>query len=357
MNSFDDQHSHIRALLHALDGMAAGPARTMVLEQFLHEICVSNPFASTLIASVLKAIYPNDVTLIAEALATRVPQQGSHATIMTEKQVDVDILLLTVKENEFLACLSAFGVAVGVPSVTLAHDCEVWRAEHSGVSYAIAIIGDDGNVESAIAMGKLWSFVQFKAAIMVGMAAGVRGKTKLGDVVFGSTILAYEFQRMTETGPKYQPKVYSPAGRLLQRLPTLTQVSPDWSKNTTYDLLEAVGFEGIADSEEEQLDPEWRTKIHTGAILAGGKLIEDGSLPQMRDDLHARVLAAEMEGAGFAAVCDNERVPWVVVRGVADYGEPQRRKSWQFPATFIACRLVRDAIPLGRLPVIDTSHL
>jgi nucleoside phosphorylase len=84
-------------------------------------------------------------------------------------------------------------------------------------------------------------------------------------------------------------------------------------------------------------------------ILAGGKLLEDGSLPRRADEAHARIMAAEMDGAGFAAACEQQRRPWVVVRGIADYGEPDRRKHWQYPATFVAARYVRDALRLRRL--------
>jgi nucleoside phosphorylase len=78
-----------------------------------------------------------------------------------------------------------------------------------------------------------------------------------------------------------------------------------------------------------------------GVILAGGKLLEDGSLPKMRKTFHDRTRAAEMEGGGFAAACNEFSWRWMVFRGIADFGEPERVKGWQFPATVAAALVVR----------------
>lgn len=331
--------------------------RPMLVEALLDRLCSVDARVANAVHAVLSADTESPVaTELAEALRRRIDESDPPDTPAAPRTQDgryaVDVLLLTVKENELRACLDVFGVAGGTTSLMFRDQAELWTATHSGITYGIANVGTDGNVESAIEVGKLWSHVSFQAAVLIGMAAGVRGQTALGDVIVASSVLAYEFQRMTKDGPVYRPKPYAPASREIKRVLTIGQVQPGWAKDVCEQLLASPNFEGVGPEEPEQLDATWRPRVRQGALLAGSKLIEDGSLPQMKEDIHDRILGAEMEGAGFAAACVSERIPWVIVRGVADYGEPQRRKPWQYPATFAAAALVRDAIPTGRLPLV-----
>ena len=87
----------------------------------------------------------------------------------------------------------------------------------------------------------------------------------------------------------------------------------------------------------------------------------------MKEEINDRGLAAEMEGAGFAAACTARRIPFLVVRGIADYGdedvltlvdgsEVRRGKSWQIPSTYAAAAYVRDMVITGRMPLIADAR-
>lgn len=69
----------------------------------------------------------------------------------------------------------------------------------------------------------------------------------------------------------------------------------------------------------------------------------------MRNEHHDRVRAIDMESAGFAAACDEQRLPWLVVRGIADAVDEDRDDAWQFGSTFVAARYVRDGLKVGVL--------
>jgi nucleoside phosphorylase len=47
----------------------------------------------------------------------------------------------------------------------------------------------------------------------------------------------------------------------------------------------------------------------------------------MREEYHDRVLAGEEEGSGFASMCDETNVPWLVFRGISDYGDVDRKQT------------------------------
>jgi nucleoside phosphorylase len=53
---------------------------------------------------------------------------------------------------------------------------------------------------------------------------------------------------------------------------------------------------------------------------------------------HDRVRAAEMEGSGFASICDEYAIPWLVFRGISDFGDPDKPDSdiWRTTAVLAA---------------------
>lgn len=260
------------------------------------------------------------------------------------KQVRVDVLLLAVKKVEFRACLRSLQIPKGRAGVSLGSDVEYWPQDFGGVKYGVAMIGSDGNVESAIEVGKLLSEIDARVFVLVGMAAGVRKAIGLGDVVVASNVIDYETAVLQPDRTIYRPKTYAPRLRSLQRIHTLAQVDPDWGARVQNEMR--------AHLESGEQIPERPPEVKVGVVLAGSKLIEsDEALVQLANALHGRTLAAEMEGAGFALACLNEGVNWFVVRGIADFAQKRRPKNYQFAATFAAAAFVRDAIASGRLGV------
>jgi nucleoside phosphorylase len=345
------RRAEIAALCAALDGWRDEEGRELVVESLLDVLVEFAPQVAQIAGTLLAA--QADPSAQEWGRTIREMVEVYEGGLMSQsKELSVDVLILTIKWTELQACLAAFGVDPGDSSTEVADD-EVWTVSFNDVSYAIAFVSMAGNVESSIRVGELWSLIDFRAAILVGMAAGVKREVKLGDIVVSESVIAYEFQRMTTNGPVFAPRSYRPPIRRIRRVKTMAQIEPGWSQRVIGEILTCPQFKGIDKTEREKLDLSTPLEIHTGGILAGGKLIEDGTLPDMREELDDRVLAAEMEGAGFAVMCGERNIKWLVIRGVADYGERNRRKSWQFPATYAAAAFVRDAIPNGRLPIFD----
>lgn len=267
----------------------------------------------------------------------------------SSKRARIDVLLLAVKKVEFRACLRSLQIPEGRAGVSLGADVEYWPQDFAGVKYGVAMIGSDGNVESAIEVNKLLAEVDAKVFVLVGMAAGVRKSIGLGDVVVASHVIDYETAVLRPDRTIHRPKTYTPRLRSLQRIPTLAQVDPDWGARVQNEMR--------AHLEPGEQIPDKLPEVKVGVVLAGSKLIEsDDALLQLSEALHVRTLAAEMEGAGFAHACLNEGINWFVVRGIADFAQKRRPKNYQFAATFAAAAFVRDAIASGRLGVkLDPS--
>lgn len=261
----------------------------------------------------------------------------------------VDCLIITVKEVELEAVLAAFGKSAGEPDDRVAGGRALRFARHSGVRYGISAVGVDGNTESAIAFGRLFEVLRPSSAVLIGMAGGVEGEVGIGDVVVTEHVYAYDFRRVSVEGdiPRFKTSTVSPP--LIREAEFHGLNDREWASNVVEELRQVIDS-GLYDTKGGR-KPRigWKPKVKRGGILAGGQLIEDGSLPGFAKSLHDRVKAAEMEGAGFAAAASEVDIPWLVLRGIADHGNPKRRKGWQFGATFVAAAYLRDAVSAGSL--------
>ena len=327
-------------------------SRDLLLEVLLSRLLSHAPDTAKLVASVLRARGDQVGKSLGEQLHLRVGEYEGRELDAPAARLVVNYLILTIKAVEYSACLRAFGVAEGAPKVDLGNGLEVALVTVDGASFAIGMAGPSGNVESAIVLGGLCALIDFEASILVGMAAGVRGEVNLGDVVVAEEVLAYEYAEMTLEGPLLAPRSYGAPNRMIRRVGTLQEAAPAWAREisrSTLDIManepeSAVALSEWPVEEDERLDANWRPHERRGVILAGAKLFEDGSLPRMRAEYHARVKAVEMDGAGYAAASVEKSKPWLVIRGIADYGEPGRRKHWQFPATYAASLYLRQVL-------------
>jgi len=351
------------ALFEALERMDS-PARMILAEELLDLLAQDFPLAARAAGVLLaKASSADGRRLGLEVLRrlnqspeASLRQEIAHA--LSEANADVgpvqvDVLLLTIKDVEQIACLRAFGIPSGVEPVPLTGGAEAYLCTHDGVRYAIGLVGTDGGTESALGLGRLLLGVKTGLAILVGMAAGVRGPVHVGDVVVAEEVWAVDFEVLKADGPHSpRPKTYRPTSSIAVHLPTFRNMDPTWAHRVSQEVRDWAARDPLCEIPED-MDEDWKPAWKPGVIFAGSRLVEDGSLPGRRRDEHARLLAAEMEGHGFAAACHfgRERLDWLVFRGVADYGEPERVKDWQFAATYAAAALVRDAIARGRIDV------
>lgn len=267
----------------------------------------------------------------------------------------VDVIVLAVKEVELIACLRAFGVASGSRPSVMPGGLEVYFLESDGLSIALAWVGTDGNVESAMKSAALFAILGARLAVLVGMAAGVVGKMELGDVAVSEAVWAADFEVLKKKGSIPKPKTYPVAGRVLTGLTAMRNIDPFWGARVSDEVRKWATLEPELCTLPEDLPEDWRPKFKTGVIFAGSRIVQDGSLPRKRQEQHERLIAAEMEGAGFAAACDERRasLDWVVIRGVADFGKTPRPKDWQFVSTYAAAALLRDGLRLERFGLRD----
>lgn len=345
--------SRLREGIEELCRTGEGPGLQIILEQLLAVLEDERPSDARVAALALRT-QGGSLKRMADDLLARLPDEPN--TIKPISRVHVDYLILTIKPVERRAFLRAVGGEQHRADV--GHGREIVLCESNGMRFGVAHSGIAGNVTTAVLIGSMIPVIECKGAALVGTAGGVSGKTRVGDVVVSETVIDYEFQRMAKDGPRYMPRARGPREAVYSQAEILIDEQPGWAQDVA-EKLRRLNFGLRAD----EIDDSSRLKfasyepaVKLGAILAGAKLLEDGSLPKMSRVLSDRARAAEMEGAGFAAVCEAWDKPWVVVRGVADVGEEDRDKLWQFTASYAAARCLIDGLA-QRTITLDPERL
>lgn len=236
------------------------------------------------------------------------------------------VAVITVVHPEHEAAMRAFGMtdANRVPGDGGLCFETTYQTRHSDhIRLILSPIGEAGNDASASLAKELKSRFKPKFMFLCGIAAGVRGKNKIGDIV-----ISREIVDTTEKIAK--------GGKLLPR-PDITRPLEGVMK------MNAAGQVELADlhSRFKQLFPDpikpSRRKakeykqfvanepsVHEAAIVSDNVLLRDPSvLAHVAETIHEQARAGEMEAAGFVKVCQGAypAIPWYVARGISDFGD------------------------------------
>lgn len=169
-----------------------------------------------------------------------------------------------------------------------------------------------------------WSCL--KAVIMVGIAFGLYDDNKdqhIGDVLIASEIIPYENQRLGKGNTKYRGK----------RL---------YANHIFLDAIKIIK----ADWKEYNLYTE-RTKVEICPLLSGEKLVDN---LEYRNKLKSEFVDArggEMEGIGIAAAANNAGKPWLLLKGICDFGDGNKstdKENRQACAAYLAAKVCELAL-------------
>jgi nucleoside phosphorylase len=333
----------LAGLLAALPNLH-GDAQRMAVDAILYNLESTAPQVARIVGAVVSALDEP----ARKAIEERFTGYDGNLPLADAKTSLVDCLILTIKEVEWRAALAAFDVPMA--SFTHVDDQTVHFFERDGLRYAIAPVGVDGNTESAIMFGRYYEALHPRAAVLVGMAGGVLGKVKPGDVVVAKHVHAYDFRKLTEDGTLPRTKTYNVPDRVARKAESMLVFERSWFRDVVENLRNVLSTDAYASKGSVVPKEGWEPQVTAGDVLAGGSLIEDGSLPDWAKHMNEKIKAAEMEGAGFAAAADELSIPWMVVRGIADNGKEGRKDNWQFGSTYVAASWLRAAI---RLKMVD----
>lgn len=218
--------------------------------------------------------------------------------------------------------------------------------------YAVALgcIGGAGNPGAAAATAGAIARYHPRAVLLMGIAAGIRDKVRIGEVVLSERVVAYEPAVLirTASGAKEQPRPE------IDRAPH-TMIQDVVSYRPEPQRLRAA-FDragGVLPAAPAGREDEFRTHVanaiaaRLGTIASGEKLLRDPEKLVAVRELHGKTEVGEMEAAGLVDACRRGAVPWLVIRGISDFGDELKDDRFHAFASCAAAAVLHDFLAHG----------
>ena len=261
-----------------------------------------------------------------------------------------DVLVLTALPVELSAARLAFGIDEETPAAKTEIGQNHWRAQvrtNKGTlaTCTIATFGTAGNVDAAATTATLLMEFKPKLVVMIGIAAGMRKKTALGDVVIADRAVAYEGAALLAGGQvEARAETYRPAFSTQQDVSNYLASA----LSVTARLELARVKQGLQFPDSSTAGDVSKSVMPKAATIASGeKLLRDPEKFRQLRELHGKVEVAEMEAAGIFAACTQHSVPSLVIRGISDFGDKKKDNSFHELASRAAAIVAADMVAFG----------
>ena len=269
----------------------------------------------------------------------------------------VDIGILTVIPPELDAARSALGSLKRVkeePGGTVYwHGVVRSTLRECDYTVVLAGIGAAGTSSTASLASQMIERYRPSVVLLVGIAAGMRGKVRIGEVVLSERVVAYEMEALVadKDGVRTvepRPEMSRVSHGILQ---DMINYQPDAKRLTL--LFKRI--EGTFPRAPRGKKKAWQGHVASSVtckaqvtIASGDKLLRDpGKLRELRRDKHGKIEAGEMEAAGLVEACRVANIPWLVVRGISDFGDDFKNDEFHTLASKTAATVMADFVAHG----------
>jgi adenosylhomocysteine nucleosidase len=243
----------------------------------------------------------------------------SKDTMETTKQRPLGVLAALPQElGDLVDAMRAEG---GLRTVTLGR-----RDYHVGTVHGVPCVvtlARVGKVAAAATASALIHVFNVDAIVFTGVAGGVAGHVRVGDIVVASTLLQHDLDA-SPLFPRYEVPLLG-----------MTHFAAD---TTLADELAAacerfVADEGAALAEQFRLSG---ARVHRGMVISGDRFVSSSEEVGALRAALPEALAVEMEGAAIAQVCYEHDVPCAIVRTISDTADDHATASFTSFLTDIA---------------------
>jgi nucleoside phosphorylase len=276
---------------------------------------------------------------------------------------------------------------------------DLQQDEHDNNIYSLGRIGEHNvviaclpaglignNPAAAIATQMRVTFRSVQFGLLVGIGGGVpsaEADIRLGDVVVSSQthqgyggVIQYDFGKATPSGfqrtgflnspptillsaiAKLRTNQHHRRTRLMEHIFKLGNLLEFNRKAAGLDVLfeatynHEAGPTCLSCSLGKQMDRQPRLSeepmIHYGTIASGNQVIKDGAKRDTISKEFGGVLCFEMEAAGLI-----NSFPCLVIRGICDYADSHKNKTWQGYAAGTAAACAKEILSV--IPPAETA--
>ena len=293
-----------------------------------------------------------------------------HGRPARTQGASTDIVILTVISAEFEAARRVFQIKDDdrrkAPDGTV-YFRGVIRSERAQRDYTLVLtcIGGSGNPGAAAATASAIKAYDPRAVLLMGIAAGLRGKVRIGEVVLSDRVVAYEPAALIRSAgvatEHPRPEIERAPHAMIQDV-----VSYRMEPTRLRKAFARAG--GIVPAAAAGREDEFRAYVantitaRQGTIASGEKLLRDPAKLLAVRELHGKTEVGEMEAAGVVEACRRGSVSWLVIRGISDFGDELKDDRFHTFASCAAAAVLHDFVvhgldlDLNTTSPADTQH-
>jgi nucleoside phosphorylase len=250
-----------------------------------------------------------------------------YQTAMTH---EADVLIVTVTKVESAAVIQAFERATGVDAAPQPIGDRTYLnlgiINNARFFLTLSEMGSIGLGASSQTVSKGIEALSPTAVIMVGIAFGVNEqKQSIGDILVAKQLYLYDLQRKGTQDGQEQITVRGDkphaSSWLIQHF---RMAELKWSGAT----------------------------VRFGVVLTGEKLIDNIDYRDRLRTLESEAIGGEMEGTGMYVACQDNKVDWILVKGICDWADGNKaedKASRQNTAANNAAAFVLHALQFGSI--------
>ena len=255
----------------------------------------------------------------------------------------VQVLLLTVNDNEYLATYSLLEPIQGHSAVYTYQQKHESDQSGKSTNYAIYLIGRYGAcvtaaMHSGIAFVPSLAFHCFPnlgAIINTGVACGVEKKSSILDIVVSSKVAPYDKARINSDCGK--PKALS-RGEIIECSPYLKDLV--LNEKHTWPHASVEVYSRLLTANEQKIP-----KVHFGTIISGPYLVDNKDAKDIiLTSFGKEAIGIEMEGAYLFRAINRTKIHGIVIKSVCDFGDGNKNKDCQPTAAVLAADFVKHIL-------------
>ena len=246
---------------------------------------------------------------------------------------NVDVCIITAVENETRAVrdLPYNWKRISVKNdPTIYYQGEVITADSDKLSIISATTNRMGMVPTAVLSTKIIMNFNPKYLIMVGICAGVKSKSGIGDIIIGDPIWSYEAGKRT---------VGKDGDICFQPSPHHLNLNENLRERLLDIKLEPTIFNRIYDNYDGQ-KPRNIPILHVAPVGSGSAVIGDKSVINDITEQHRGILGVEMEGYGlyYSSKMTTLTSPkYILMKSVCDYADEEKNDCYQAYSSYVSC--------------------
>ena len=263
-----------------------------------------------------------------------------------------DIAVITVIPVEFHAAVKALGIDLrnrtrqdGVIYYTGTIYSNLF---HRDLRIVLMCIGEASQANAGAAASRLIPLYRPALAVLLGIAAGWRGKIRIGDVVVPRDVADLSVRLQMPDGSKPRPQIRPLSAPVKNMMPGF--LLDETAYHGACGELFGTAITPPAGQEAEFAQHvTFAPKVSDGMVGSQDALLRDPEAFARMSETHDQIRIADMESGGFVKACEgiHPPQPWLVVRGVSDFGDQLKNDHFHRLAATAAAAWLRAFLTDG----------